>query len=113
MGSSGEGLSAARLAEIRQTLDILLAEPRSSTEFLAAELLAEVERLRAREVARVVADGKTIYYASFEGTFCTLCNAYVPGNLCVPEYDIAQYPHKADCPVEQARALLASTEQEA
>ena len=54
MAGDGEqqAMTRERLAEIRQTIDILMTEPPSSTEFLAAELLAEVERLRAALAAK-------------------------------------------------------------
>ena len=78
-----------------------------------ADLEAEVERLRAenaamRHIVEAVAPGVTIYFSLYEGTFCVLCNGYVPGNVNVAEYDLMQFPHKPECLVVQARAFIAA-----
>lgn len=124
-------LSDARLASVLAVVRLLTVPGVMAPEAADAiqDVLAEVERLLGREARReareaqlreivaAVATKPPVYYAAHEGSFCTFCNGYVPGNVATAElyrtFTVSQFPHAADCPVIQARALLEVTESEA
>lgn len=70
-------------------------------------LLAEVDRLRAREAAAMAivqaVDTKGVYFTLQNGRRCFFCDAETAAFTSDP-------PHMPDCPVTKARALLANAE---
>lgn len=105
-------LSEARLAEIREALagayDDAPIYRAFKVEEMLRDLLAEVDRLRAieareREIVRAVAafDDDDSYDGAYK---CHWCSAVYDGVSSAPA------AHAPDCPVSQARALLAEVE---
>ncbi len=76
-------------------------------------LLAEVGRLRAREAAamaivRDVADVEVYYTEQPEEWNCPFCDGYLPGEMTYLAHEATRrFHHHEDCPVTQARTLLA------
>lgn len=122
----GEPMSDARLREIRKGIEIgqMWMDEDDAIEAIS-DLLAEVDRLRSRELPEnalvELADGRLSYSEQPDGWVCALCDAFTPSEWGRHEYrsesesesDRAKrvIQHDADCPVMLARAKLASPEE--
>lgn len=92
-------MSEARLAEIRNWFD---GESHSITDDMAHDLLAEVERLRAREAALLAVVRAVAEADNSDNSVCyQVCDYSMHGDWMIE--------HEAPCVVKQAHTLLAST----
>ena len=121
-----EPMTDERLAEIRRMVSRAEVSMMASSDVALRDLLAEVERLRAREAAalaivREVATEDTLAYEGDAGDDyrCVFCGGHfdwrdgyehtVPMREQMDDIPRALI-HAPDCPVTKARALLADEE---